>query len=205
VEASSPDSALLARLLQGDETAFSELVDRYGGSLFRLARTFVPSRAVADEVVQEAWVAIIAGLPTFERRSSLRTWIFRIVANRAKTRGVRERRGVPFSAFETEGGEPAVDPSRFKQNDRWGTPPKRWDADTPEKILSRREAMACLETAMKQLPMSQRVVVTLRDVEGLTPEEVCSVLEISETNQRVLLHRARSKLRAALEEYVDGA
>lgn len=206
LQSALPDSALIARVLDGDEQGFVALVDRYGASLFRLARSFVPTAAVAEEVAQEAWLVVIERLPSFESRSSLKTWIFRILANRARTRGTRERRSVPFSAFESEGEpESAVDPARFKGNERWSMPPRRWHDDTPEQVLSRKEAIERLEVALDRLPESQRVVVILRDVEGLSADEVCSVLEISATNQRVLLHRARARLRAALEEYVDGA
>lgn len=192
-------------MLEGDEAAFLALLDRHGGSLLRLALSFIPTRAVAEEVVQETWVAVLERLPAFENRSSLKTWLYRILANRARTRGSRERRSVPFSAFETdERPSSVVDPARFKPDHRWREPPRFWHDDTPEKILSRREALECLEAAIERLPASQRTVVLLRDVEGLSSEEVCSVLDLSETNQRVLIHRARAKLRAALEDYVDG-
>jgi RNA polymerase sigma-70 factor, ECF subfamily len=206
VRAGSEDSELVSGLLQGDEAAFNCLVDRYASSLFRLALSFVPTRAVAEEVVQETWVAIIEGLPWFERRASLKTWMFRILANRAKTRGIRERRSVPFSGLESDGEvEAAIPAGRFRESGRWRTPPQRWESNTPERLLSSREAMGRLHAALNALPQGQRAVITLRDIDGLTSEEVCGILDLSESNQRVLLHRARAKVRAALEEYVDGS
>lgn len=203
--ASPQDQALVQRLLAGDEAAFAELLDRYHGMLLRLALVYVSSRAVAEEVVQETWVGVLDGLHAFEGRSSLKTWIFRILTNRAKIRGVREGRSIPFSSLANPEGEkdPAVDPARFQPNGMWAEPPRRWDDDTPEKLLMRQEALHRLGQAIAELPPNQRAVVTLRDVDGLDSEEVCNVLEISETNQRVLLHRARSKLRRVLEEYVE--
>ncbi|MEO8601068.1 MAG: sigma-70 family RNA polymerase sigma factor [bacterium] len=205
VPASATDLALVAQLRARSPEAFSDLIDRYHGPLLRLALVFVPSRAVAEEVVQETWVGVLDGLDRFEGRSTLKTWIFRILTNRAKTRGVRESRTIPFSAFADQDGnhEPAVEAARFQANGMWGVPPRRWEDDTPEKLLMTQQAMQHLEVAIAALPPNQRAVVTLRDIDGLESDEVCNVLEISETNQRVLLHRARSKLRAALEEYVE--
>jgi len=205
VPASASDLAFIARLRARDPKAFSDLLDRYHGPLLRLALVFVPSRAVAEEVVQETWVGVLDGLDCFEGRSTLKTWIFRILTNRAKTRGVRENRTVPFSAFSDQDGdhEAAVEAARFKPNGMWGVPPRRWEDDTPEKLLMTQQALQHLEVAIAALPPNQRAVVTLRDIDGLESDDVCNVLEISETNQRVLLHRARSKLRAALEEYVE--
>ena len=193
------------RLRAGDEAAFSQLLDQYPGALLRLAMVFVHNRAVAEEVVQETWVGVITGLPRFEGRSSLKTWIFRILTNRAKTRGVRESRTVPLSSFgnDSSASEPAVDPSRFRANGRWAEAPRVWDDRTPERLVATHEAMEHLERAISQLPPNQQAVVTLRDVEGLESKETCNMLEITETNQRVLLHRARSKLRSVLEEYLD--
>jgi RNA polymerase sigma-70 factor, ECF subfamily len=198
---------LVERLLAGDEAAFTALVEQYHGALVRLARVFVPSQAVAEEVVQETWAGVIHGLPKFEGRSSLKTWIFRILTNRAKTRGVREGRSVPFSALGNPDSEsePAVSPDRFQGNGMWATPPRPWDRNTPEKLIMHKQAIERLACALEDLPPNQRAVVTLRDVEGLESPEVCNILEISETNQRVLLHRGRSKLRRVLEEYLDGA
>lgn len=198
----SDDDALVARLLAGDERAFAALVQEMHGSLVRIAQIFVGSRAIAEEVAQETWMGLLTGLSGFERRSALRTWIFRILTNRAKTRGVREKRSVPFSSIEEE-HEDAVDPSRFKQNGRWESPPRLWDDDTPERILAARETVALLEQTIDALPPTQRAVFVLRDVEAVDAEDACNVLGISETNQRVLLHRARSKVRAALENHLD--
>jgi RNA polymerase sigma-70 factor (ECF subfamily) len=168
-----------------------ELVDRYHRSLVRLARGYVSSQAVAEDVAQEAWVGVLRGIDRFEGRSSLRTWIYRIVANIARTRAVKEARSAPFSSF---GDEPSVDPERFIDG-HWAKPPEPWRA-----VLDS-EARALVDRAIAALPDRQRQVIELRDVEGLSAEEVRNVLELSETNQRVLLHRARSKVRAALEDY----
>lgn len=198
------DRRLVARLLDGDARAFATLVDRYHTPLLRLALTFVSNRSTAEEVVQDTWIGIINGLPTFEGRSALKTWIVRILTNRAKTLGGREARSIPFSSLgnpkNAEG--PAVDPSRFQPNGMWADPPRRWDDDTPEKLLMRHEALQHLEEAISELSADQRSVVTLRDIEGLAADEVCEVLQISEGNQRVLLHRGRSKLRRSVERYV---
>lgn len=203
--ASPQDRALLQQLLDGDEAAFTRLVDHFQGRLLRLALLFVSSRAIAEEVVQETWVGVLNGLGTFEGRSSLRTWIFRILTNRAKTRAVREGRSVPFSSLGDPEvhREPAVNPGRFQPDGAWAARPRRWDGETPEKLVMQKEALARLERALGELPPNQRAVVTLRDIDGLDSDEVCNVLEISETNQRVLLHRARSKLRSVLEDYVE--
>ena len=198
------DAELIKRLRVGDEPSFLALVERLHAPLMRLARSLVPSDAVAEEVVQETWVAVIQGLDRFEGRSALKTWIFRILSNRAKTRGVRERRTIPESALGDDGDDfDAVDANRFDDKGMWGIAPRRWEDDTPERLSMNRQAIACLNEALATLPASQRAVVTLRDVEGLESEDVCNILEISETNQRVLLHRGRSKLRAALEEYFE--
>jgi RNA polymerase sigma-70 factor, ECF subfamily len=186
------------------------LVERYSPSMLRIASLYTPSRAVAEDVVQETWLGVLQGLDRFEGRSSLKTWIFRILTNRAKTRGQRERRSIPFSALadrESEGGEPAVDPSRFHGDDDrfphgWASPPTSWE-DVPEDRLLSTETLSKVEEAIAQLPEMQRLVITLRDIEGWSAQEVCNFLDITETNQRVLLHRARSKVRKALEEYLD--
>lgn len=211
VGASGPQPAvadeddLLTRLRAGDEPAFRTLVDRYHGSLLRLAQVFVHDRAVAEEVVQETWLGVITGLAGFEGRSTLKTWIFRILTNRAQTRGKREGRSQPFSSLGDPASEPhsepAVEPGRFNSRGMWAEPVATW-GETPERLMLRREVGEFIDRALTELPSSQQVVVTLRDVEGLTPEEVCNILEISETNQRVLLHRGRSRLRRALERYL---
>ena len=202
--ASAADRALHATLLAGDERAFRELIRQYHGKLVRFARTFVSSDAVAEEVAQEAWLAVTAGLDSFEGRSSLRTWIFRIVSNRAKTRALREGRQIPFSSLSASDGEHAVDPARFSGGE-WVDAPARWDDNTPEKLVLSQELRAAIRDAIALLPPGQRAVATLRDLEGLDAAEVCCVLDISEANQRVLLHRARAKLRQTLEEHFRGA
>lgn len=196
----------MERLLAGDELAFRWLVERYHGRLRRLALVFLSNPATAEEVVQDTWLAVLGGLPNFERRSHFQAWIFRILTNRAKTRAIRDGRSLPFSALpnrELE-EEHAVDPTRFTEKGTWARPPSRWNRDTPEQLLLRGEAMAHLQRALAKLPANQRAVVTLRDVEGMDSEDVCNILEIGESHQRVLLHRARSKLRRALEQYMDG-
>jgi len=198
---------LVDALRVGDESAFTRLVQVYGPAMLRVARKFVSSRAVAEEVVQEAWVGVLKGIGRFEGRSSLKTWIFRILTNSAKTRAVREGRSVPFSSLageDEDGG--AVDADRFLGDDtrfpgHWAAPPQRWEA-APEGRLLAAETLEVLEREIAKLPANQAVVVTMRDVEGFDADEVCNALDISETNQRVLLHRARTKLRRALEEYM---
>jgi RNA polymerase sigma-70 factor (ECF subfamily) len=203
--ASTDDLLLVRRLLDRDEAAFESLVERYHAALVRLAILFVGDQSVAEEVAQDTWVAVLNGLRSFEGRASLKTWIFSILTNKAKTRGVRERRSIPFSALagpDATDDDAAVDPARFASTGRWTTAPARWDDHTPERLLLGRESRVYLEAALADLPPNQRAVVTLRDIEGLEPAEVCNVLDISETNQRVLLHRGRSRLRAALERYL---
>jgi RNA polymerase sigma-70 factor, ECF subfamily len=200
---------LIQALRDGDEAAFERLIRMYNASLLRVARLYVSSRAVAEEVVQETWLGVLNGIDRFEGRSSLKTWIFRILTNTAKTRGVRESRSLPFSALQDPGlaQEPAVEPERFLPSDdpvepgAWAAPP----APLPEQALLARETLAVVEAAIEALPPAQRAVITLRDVEGWSSDEVRNALEVSETNQRVLLHRARSKVRRALEEYVSEA
>jgi len=202
-ESNESESALLARLRAGDEEAFASLVSSYYGALIRFAMSFVAERSAAEEVVQETWLGVIRGLSSFEGRSSLKTWIFRILANRAKTRGKREARSIPFSSLKDPQSEsdyePAVDPSRFDARGMWTDPPHPWARAAPEELLLRQETMDLIQRAIAELPPSQRAVVTLHDVEGVEADEICNILEISQTNKRVLLHRARSKLRCALE------
>lgn len=198
------ERVLIARLLDGDEAAFAGLVDQYHGRLLRLARSFVKDQATAEEVVQETWIGVLKGLRGFEGRSALKTWIFRILVNRAKTRGVRESR-IRSTISASEGdGEPAVDPARFGANGRWTVPPRRWDDDTPEALLLRDEVRRHLQRSIEDLPPRQRTVFVLRDIERVSAQEVCDLLEIAATNQRVMLHRARSALHRALEEFLDG-
>jgi RNA polymerase sigma-70 factor (ECF subfamily) len=196
------DAETVDALRRGDEGAFLALVKLHHASMLRVASLFVSSSAVAEEVVQEAWLGVLNGLDSFEGRSSLRGWIFSIVTNCAKTRGIREARSSPFSSFDDPGeDEPAVDPSRFLGPDHprwpghWASPPEHWPEDT---VLTK-EMVTFVHEAIEALPPNQRRVITLRDVEGWTSTEVTRTLAISEVNQRVLLHRARSKVRAALE------
>ena len=189
------ESALVAALRAGDERAFMELVEAYSPGMRRLALTFVRTSAVADEVVQESWLGVLRGLDRFEGRSSLKTWIYRIVANVARTRAVREARSAPFSSFAGD-DEASVDPERFIADGHWASPVEPWQA-----VLDA-EARDVIDRAIAALPEQQRQVIELRDVQGWPSDEVCNVLELSETNQRVLLHRARSKVRAALDEYL---
>jgi RNA polymerase sigma-70 factor (ECF subfamily) len=202
------DARLLARLRAGDEIAFRDLVARHHRPMRRLARTFVSSDAVADEVVQETWLAIIKGLERFEGRSSLKSWMFRILVNRAQSRGAREHRSTPFSSLpegDLEGG-PTVDPDRFLPPDHpvagyWSLTPNRF-FELPEDRLLARETAQLVAGAIARLPARQQDVIRLRDVEGWESDEVCHCLGISAANQRVLLHRARAAVRAELEEYL---
>lgn len=197
------DRALLARLRTGDEEAFDTLVRRYDGSLRRVARTFVRTPSAADDVVQETWLAVIRGLDSFEGRSSLSTWIFSILANRARTRAVRDARTVPFSALETDDG-PGVDPGAFGGDGHWRSAPSRLESDPEARLLSK-ELRGRLLEAVDELAPAQRAVITLRDLVGLRADEVCSLLEIADGNQRVLLHRARTNVRVALAPLVEAA
>jgi RNA polymerase sigma-70 factor (ECF subfamily) len=201
------DAALVAALRAGDEHSFALLVDRYYDTMLRVARLHVATREAAEDVVQETFLGVIQGIDRFEARSSLRTWMFRILVNRAKTRGEREGRTRPFSSFEAEleTDEPSVDPDRFLADGRWagfwGTPPV--ERHLPEARLLAVEAGDHLVAAIAALPPTQRLVITLRDVKGFSAPEVCELLDISEANQRVLLHRARAKARATLERYLE--
>jgi RNA polymerase sigma-70 factor (ECF subfamily) len=194
---------LVEALRAGDEEAFRSLVREHGPAMLRLARLYVSNRAVAEEVVQEAWLGVLRGIGRFEGRSSLKTWIFRILTNTAKTRGVREGRSVPFSSLADDDG-PSVAAERFLSEDsrfpgHWAAPPTRWEGSA--RLLAR-ETQELIDREIAKLPPAQAVVITMRDVQGFEPEEVCNALEITETNQRVLLHRARSRVRSALEEYM---
>jgi RNA polymerase sigma-70 factor, ECF subfamily len=201
------ETALVVALRDGDERAFVAVVEAYGPAMRRVARMFARSDAVADEVVQEAWLGALRGLDRFEGRAALKTWLFRIVANIARTQAGREARSLPFSALEreTESREPVLPPDRFQGPDGrypggWISFPTPW-SNEPEAALLSAETRALIEATIAALPTGQRLVITLRDVEGWDANEVCSVLELSETNQRVLLHRARAKVRAAIETY----
>lgn len=201
---------MVEALRRGDPDAYARLVDELTPALLRLAMAHVPSRAVAEEVVQDTWVGVINGIDRFEGRSALRTWIFGIMLNIARTRGKREKRTLPFSSFrrraEEGSDEPAVDPDRFQgrrddQPGAWASPPAAWHE--PERKLATNEARRVMLEAIAALPPRQRDVIVLRDVQGYSAEDARNALDISQTNQRVLLHRARSKVRAALEETLD--
>jgi RNA polymerase sigma-70 factor, ECF subfamily len=201
----SDDRALVELLRAGDETAFMMLVDELGPSMRRVARMYVSTDAVADDVVQEAWLGVVRGLDGFEGRSSLRTWIFRILVNTAKTRGQREGRSVPFSSLAGDDLDaPAFDPSAFEDDGgskgAWSTLPFDWRG-MPEERAEATETMHVVGGAIAMLPPMQAEVIRLRDLLGWSSEEVRNALDISETNQRVLLHRARAKVRAALEDH----
>src|SRR5437588_285046 len=207
VRAASPEELqLLMALRNGSEAAFVSLVEQYHRALLRMALVFVPSKAVAEEVVQEAWLGVLQGLSRFEGRSSLKTWIFRILTNCAKTRAQREGRSIPFSSlevFDVDQAEPAVDPEAFLNPEwpgHWVSFPRNWN-ELPEERLISQETRLCIEKAIAMLPPNQREVISLRDIEGWMADEVCTFLGISEANQRVLLHRARSRVRCAIEQY----
>jgi RNA polymerase sigma-70 factor, ECF subfamily len=208
VVASEEDLALVARIRGGDEAAFMALVELLQPSMLRVASMYVSSRAVAEEVVQDAWLGVLRGLDRFEGRSSLRTWVFRILTNTAKTRGLREGRAVPFSSLAGDDLDgPAVDPDRFDSaagdpRGLWSTIPDDWRG-IPEDRLVARETLALIARAIEALPPMQAEVIRLRDVLGWTADEVRNALDLTETNQRVLLHRARSRVRGALERYLS--
>lgn len=192
------DDELIPRLLAQDEKAYGQVVAAYHGLMLHLARAIV-GEAIADEVVQESWLAVIRALPRFERRSSLKTWLLRIVSNTAKSRLRHESRSVNLD--EALGSESGMDPARFRGDGHWARPPAMWHADTPEELLSSRELRACIDGALRELPPMQRAIIALRDMQGMEMETICKVLEVSESNGRVLLHRARSRIQAAIEEY----
>jgi len=205
------DEQLVAALRRGDERAFAWVLDEYDARLRRLARTFVSTDAVADEVVQETWLGVVRGLTRFEGRSSLKTWIYQILMNTARTRAVKEQRSLPFSSVA--GGEAgdggwvgAFDPERFRTSGEWAgwwaVPPRPWE---PDEQTERAEVLALVRDAINGLPGNQRVVMSLRDIDGWTSEEVCNVLGITQTNQRVILHRARARVRAALDPHLQVA
>ena len=204
--AGSAEAQLLEALRAGDEAAFAQLVREYQPSLVRVARIYVSTQAAAEEVAAETWLAVLNGIDRFEGRSSLKTWIFRILTNIAKTRAQRDGRTLPFSALQDPGRVPeaAVDADRFLDPEHprwpghWAVRPEPW----PEDALVAAETQAVVAEAIEALPPAQRAVISLRDVEGWSSEEVRNALELSETNQRVLLHRARSKVRRALESYL---
>jgi RNA polymerase sigma-70 factor (ECF subfamily) len=211
---SPEESAVLDALRRGDEGAFATLVGEHHASLRRVARLYVANASIADEVVQDTWLGVIRGICAFQGRSSLKTWIFRILVNRARTRAVRESRSAPFAGTlsTATGAEPAPSVNPEHSVPGWDSPaPGQWvgppqdPGASPERSLLTKELRERLQTVIDALPSNLRVVLWLRDVEGWSSEEVCNALAIQETNQRVLLHRARSRARAALEPYLEGA
>ena len=205
------DGSVIDALRHGDEGAFARLVDQYHPSLRRVARLYIANRAVADEVVQDTWLGVIQGIWAFERRSSLKTWIFRILINRAKTRAVREGRMGPSPRFDAavEAAEAMIAPDHFQPVDHPTEPGRRTHPPpdlgaSPERWLLAQEVRQHLQSAIAALPEHQRLVLILRDVEGCSTEEVCNALGFQATNTRVLLHRARAKVRAVLEPYLKG-
>ena len=208
------DVNLIERLRSGDESAFLTLIDRYHNPMIRLAQSYVRCAGIAEEVVQEAWMGVLHGIDRFEGRSGLKTWLFTILVNRAKTRGEKEGRSICFS--DCFGGDSemsqskqafSVSPERFRLAsdcwpDQWVSNPNRWEI-RPEDHALQQELQAKILREIEKLPQTQKLVITMRDIEGWTSEEVCGILEISQSNQRVLLHRARSRVRDALEIYFD--
>lgn len=196
----SSDTDLLTRIREGDESAFTELVNRHHAGLVRLCRNYVSSTAHAEEIAQDTWLAALKGLEGFEGfegRSALKTWLYGVAINLAKTRGVKESRTTPLSAI----GDGEVSADRFSASGHWSTPPSAWLNDNPERVLDNKEAMAIVQATLQSLPLGQREVLQLRDIDQLDTEEVCNLLQLTETNQRVLLHRARTTVRAALEKH----
>jgi RNA polymerase sigma-70 factor (ECF subfamily) len=207
VEPPRDDAELVDALRAGDEAAFAALVDELTPALMRVALMHVPSRAVAEEVVGDTWLGVIKGIDRFEGRSALRTWIFQILLNNARTRGKREKRTLPFASLrrraEEGSDQPAVDSDRFQANGAWARPPQEWEGVDAQ--IESDETRRVLLDAIAALPPRQRDVIALRDIQGYSAEEARNALGVGETNQRVLLHRARSKVRAALEEHMETA
>ncbi len=210
MDAKLDETSLLSLLRQRDEIAFTQLVEQYHASLVRLANIYVRDTALAEEVAQETWLAVLNGLDQFEGRSSLKTWIFTILTNKAKTRSQRENRTVSYSELDelfSASHKPTVDPSRFNSPtsegslDHWAEAPASW-ANIPEEQLLSRETLNLIRKTIDTLPENQRAVIILRDIEELSSQEICNILDVTETNQRVLLHRARAKVRQALENYL---
>lgn len=206
--AHADDRALVARLRDGDEEAFRAVIDQFDSQLRRVARTYVSTDGAAEEVVQDTWVGVLRGIDRFEQRSSLKTWIFRILMNIARTRGTRDKRSIPFSSLAGDDeDEASIDPARFQTASgaspgHWAAFPTSWHGQ-PEIRAIGHETLAVVRETLDHLPASQQEVVRLRDLEGWSSAEVCNALELTETNQRVLLHRGRAKLRRALESYFE--
>jgi len=201
--AENDGDGMLDRLRRGDEATFRSLVRKHHASMVSFARSFLRDRSAAEEAVQDSWMAVISGIGSFEGRSSLKSWIFAIVANKARTKAKRDGRMVPFSAFGSA-DEPAVDAERFTPEGSWASPPGSWSDINPERIVAGRQLLAHVMAILETLPAAQRTVVKLRDIEGLSAPEVCDVLEISEANQRILLHRGRSRVRQGIENLMAG-
>ena len=209
IDARPDEASLLNSLRARDESAFTQFVEIYHASLVRLACIFVHDTTIAEEVAQETWLAVLQGIDRFEGRSSLKTWLFTILTNKAKTRGQRENRTFTHTDLEEAASDsPTVDPGRFNDlhaenwPNHWADPPVSW-AGIPEETLLSQETMQLIRQAIDGLPETQRIVITLRDMHELSSGEVCNVLGVSETNQRVLLHRARAKVRQVLEDYLQ--
>jgi RNA polymerase sigma-70 factor (ECF subfamily) len=198
------DQAMVEALRRGEEEAFRSLLERHGPAMLRTARHLLRNHALSEEVVQETWAALLAGLHRFQGRATLKTWLFRVLVKRCLTKRDREGRTVPFSALEASAQEdgPAFDPAAFNDQGHWRSPPRGWEDHTPERSVLNRELHEVVNFAIARLPAGQRSVITLRDIEGWTSEETCRVLSISEVNQRVLLHRARTKVREVLDSYL---
>jgi RNA polymerase sigma-70 factor, ECF subfamily len=203
------EATLIAALRDGDEAAFAQLVDQHTPAMLGVARGYVPSREIAEEVVQETWIALLKGIDNFEGRSSLRTWLFAVMINIAKRRGLRERRDADAAIVAFTGG--TVDPARFRTADdpypgHWkqGEEPSPFP-DTPEGSVLGNELIDVARRELDRLPERQRIVVTLRDMLGFDSSEVCELLDVSLANQRVLLHRGRAAVRQVLEDYLKDA
>lgn len=193
------DDELIPKLLDNDETAYRQVVSAYHGMMIYIARSIVGD-AIADEVAQEAWLAVIKALPKFERRSSLKTWIMRIVSNTAKSRLRHESRTINIEDSVSDSGD-MISPNHFNERGHWASPPSVWHVDTPDSLLASTELQGVIDNALKELPPLQRTVVALRDVQGMDMDSICKILEVSESNGRVLLHRARSYIREAIDEH----
>ncbi len=194
--ADAREKELVERLRAGDEATFTKLVATHHGALVRLARTFVRDEAAAEEVAQETWLALLDGIDGFEERASLKTWLFRVLVNRARTRGKKQGREVQFEPDD----EPHPDEARFSKRGFWESGPVAWTGGGADSELDRKRVLAVVRREIEQLPEAQRAVVLMRDVEGLDAKEVCNVLGIQETHQRVLLHRGRTMLRSKIEK-----
>jgi len=199
------DGELFRRVRAGERDAFAALVARHGGPLLRFARLLVHDDVTAGDLVQDAWLAVLDAVEGFDERAAFRTWLFRILATRAKSRAMRIGRAAPFSAAATPSAhEPAVEPERFDARGMWADPPARWTEDTPEDLALERETRAVIEAAVDELPLAQKAVLVLRDLEGLEMDEIRGLLDIAKPDQRVLLHRARSRVARALDAHARG-